>query len=266
MLKKFGTILGIIVILSALCLAEVKTISGTSSATPTVQTVHATPTPKVQSTPKPPFKTEREKLSYSIGLDIGKNLKKQEIDIDLKVLMKGLTDAYSGGKELLTEEQVREVFATFQKDMQAKQQERQLKLAEKNKAEGEAFLAANKAKEGVVTLPSGLQYKEITPGTGPNPTSTDTVIVHYQGTLVDGTEFDSSYKRGQPLKIPVSGVIPGWSEGIQLMKVGAKWQLFIPANLAYGPQGAGQVIGPNAMLIFEVELLGIEPKTDAPPQ
>lgn len=258
MLKKIGITLGIILIISALCLAEVKTTADTANPTPTATVKKAQPTPKA------PFKSQREKLSYSIGIDIGKNLKKQEIDVDPKILLKGLTDGLSGATPLLTEEQIKEVFATFQKEMETKRNERQLKLAEKNKAEGEAFLAGNKTKEGVITLPSGLQYKELTPGTGPSPAFSDTVTVNYRGTLIDGTEFDSSYKRGQPAKLSVSGVIPAWTEALQLMKVGAKWQLFIPSNLAYGPQGAGQTIGPNAVLIFEVELLGIEPKTDTP--
>jgi FKBP-type peptidyl-prolyl cis-trans isomerase FklB len=131
-------------------------------------------------------------------------------------------------------------------------------LSEKNKAEGEKFLAENAKKEGVKVLPSGLQYKEITPGTGKSPKTADTVTTHYKGTLTDGTEFDSSYKRGEPATFPVSGVIPGWTEALQLMKEGAKWQLFVPPNLAYGEKGAGQVIGPNATLIFEVELLTVK--------
>jgi FKBP-type peptidyl-prolyl cis-trans isomerase FklB len=241
MLKKVLLILVAVLIISALCFGEVQ-----------------------KTVKKIKFKDQREKLSYSIGLDIGRNLKKQEIDVDTKLLLKGLTDGLSGTTPSLTEEEIKEVFTTFQKDMETKQNEKKLKLAEKNKTEGETFLAANKTKESVITLPSGLQYKELTPGTGPSPTAADTVTVNYRGTLVDGTEFDSSYKRGEPLKIGVSGVIPAWTEALQLMKVGAKWQLFIPANLAYGVQGAGPVIGPNAVLIFEVELLGIEPKTDTP--
>jgi FKBP-type peptidyl-prolyl cis-trans isomerase FklB len=144
----------------------------------------------------------------------------------------------------------------FQKEVMAKQAE----VAKKNKAEGEAFLAENKKKEGVKTTPSGLQYKVIKPGKGKKPKSSDTVTVNYRGTLIDGTEFDSSYKRGQPATFQVSGVIPGWTEALQLMEEGAKWQLFIPSNLAYGERGAGGVIGPNATLIFEVELISIQEK------
>jgi len=143
-----------------------------------------------------------------------------------------------------------------------KQEEETKKLGEKNRKEGEAFLAANKKKEGVKTLASGLQYKVIKPGTGKKPKSTDTVTTHYRGTLIDGTEFDSSYNRGQPATFPVHGVIPGWTEALQLMEEGAKWQLFIPSKLGYGERGAGQAIGPNATLIFEVELVSVQEKKE----
>ena len=204
------------------------------------------------------LKTQKEKLSYSIGLDIAKSLKTQKLDIDSNLILKGLTDGLSGKKPLLTEDEVKQVFATMQQEMQTKYQAEQTKLATDNKAKGEAFLVANKAKAGVVTLPSGLQYQEITPGTGATPTANDTVVVHYAGTLIDGKEFDSSYKRNEPAKFVASRVIPGWTEALQLMKVGAKWKLFIPANLAYGENGAAPVIEPNSVLIFEVELIGIE--------
>lgn len=204
----------------------------------------------------PVLKDQRDKVSYIIGMDIGMNLKKQAIDIDPNILAKGVKDTLSGGKPLLTEKEIKETMAAFQKEMMAKQAE----VAKKNKSEGEAFLAENKKKEGVKTLPSGLQYKVIKVGTGKKPKSTDTVTVHYRGTLIDGTEFDSSYKRGQTVSFPVSGVIPGWTEGLQLMEEGAKWQLFIPSNLAYGERGAGGTIGPNATLIFEVDLVSIQEK------
>ena len=202
------------------------------------------------------LKSQKDKVSYIIGMDIGSNLKKQSIDIDTNIFAKGVKDALSGGKPLLTEQEIQETMAAFQKEMMAKQAE----VGKKNKAEGEAFLAENKKKEGVKTLPSGLQYKVIKVGTGKKPKSTDIVIVHYRGTLINGTEFDSSYKRGQPVNFQVSGVIPGWSEALQLMQEGAKWQRFIPPNLAYGEQGAGRDIGPNATLIFEVELVSIQEK------
>jgi FKBP-type peptidyl-prolyl cis-trans isomerase FklB len=203
------------------------------------------------------LKNQKDKISYIIGMDIGTNLKKQSIDIDSNILAKGVKDALAGTKPLLTEQEIQETMMAFQKDMMAKQEE----IGKKNKKEGEAFLAENKKKEGVKTLPSGLQYKVIKAGTGKKPKLSDTVTAHYRGTLIDGTEFDSSYKRGQPATFPVSGgMIPGWTEALQLMEEGAKWQLFIPSNLAYGERGAGSVIGPNATLIFEVELISIQEK------
>ena len=206
----------------------------------------------------PELKTDKEKISYSIGMDIGGNLKRGSVEVDPDLLAKGLKDSYGGGKTVLTEDQARQTLADFQKAMMAKQAETMKKLSEKNKADGEKFLAENAKKEGVKVLPSGLQYKVIAPGTGKSPTTADTVTTHYRGTLIDGTEFDSSYKRGQPATFPVSGVIPGWTEALQLMKEGAKWQLFVPPGLAYGERGAGQVIGPNATLVFEVELLTVK--------
>jgi FKBP-type peptidyl-prolyl cis-trans isomerase FklB len=206
------------------------------------------------------LKNQKDKVSYIIGTEIGKNFKKQSIDIDPDVLTRGIKDAISGGKPLLTEQEVQETMATFQKEMMAKQEDLTKKLGEKNKKEGEVFLSENKKKEGVKTLPSGLQYKVIKAGTGKKPKINDTVTTHYRGTLIDGTEFDSSYRRGQPVSFPVSGVIPGWTEALQLMEEGAKWQLFIPPNLAYGERGTGRDIGPNATLIFEIELISIQEK------
>jgi FKBP-type peptidyl-prolyl cis-trans isomerase FklB len=205
---------------------------------------------------KPVLKNQKEKVSYIIGMDIGSNLKKQSIDVDPNILAKGMKDAFLGEKPLLTEQEIQETMVAFQKEMMVKQAE----VAKKNKAEGEAFLAENKKKEGVKTLPSGLQYKVIKVGTGKKPKLTDTVTAHYRGTLINGMEFDSSYRRGQPVNFQVSGVIPGWTEALQLMQEGAKWQLFIPSNLAYGEQGAGRDIGPSATLIFEVELVSIQEK------
>jgi FKBP-type peptidyl-prolyl cis-trans isomerase FklB len=203
------------------------------------------------------LKNQKDKISYIIGMDIGTNLKKQSIDIDSNILAKGVKDVLAGTKPLLTEQEIQETMVAFQKEMMAKQAE----VAKKNKAEGEVFLTENKKKEGVKSLLSGLQYKVIKAGTGKKPKSTDTVTAHYRGTLINGTEFDSSYKRGQPATFPVSGgMIPGWTEALQLMEEGAKWQLFIPSNLAYGEQGAGRDIGPNATLIFEIELVSIQEK------
>lgn len=206
------------------------------------------------------LKTQKDKVSYIIGMDIGNNFKKQSVDIDPDILVKGMKDALSGANALLTEQEIRETMAVFQKEMMAKQEELSKKLGEKNKKEGISFLTENKKKEGVKTLPSGLQYKVVKAGTGKKPKLTDTVTTHYRGTLIDGTEFDSSYRRGQPASFPINGVIPGWTEALQLMEEGAKWQLFIPPNLAYGERGAGRDIGPHATLIFDIELIAIQEK------
>ena len=202
--------------------------------------------------------TPKEKRSYSLGLDLGMNFRQQEIDVDLRLLTKGIQDALAGAKPLLNEKDYADVMETFRKEMASRQESRMKILADKNKLEGEKFLAGNTSQTGVVTLPSGLQYKEINAGTGPVPKPTDTVSVHYRGTLIDGSEFDSSYKRGVPVSFTVNGVIPGWTEALQLMKVGAKWQLFVPASLGYGERSPGPEIPPNSTLIFEVELLGIK--------
>jgi FKBP-type peptidyl-prolyl cis-trans isomerase FklB len=203
------------------------------------------------------LKTQKDKLSYAIGMNTGTTLKKNAIDVDATIIMRGMKDALTGSTPLMTDEEVRAVLMAVQKDLQAKQQEQMKSLGEKNKKEGEAFLAKNKKKKGVKVLPSGLQYKVITEGKGQSPNATDTVTVNYKGTLIDGTEFDSSYKRGEPATFPVNGVIKGWTEALQLMKVGSKWQLVIPAGLAYGERGGGP-IGPNSVLIFEVELISIK--------
>jgi FKBP-type peptidyl-prolyl cis-trans isomerase FklB len=202
--------------------------------------------------------TQKEKVSYIIGTDIAKNLKKQGIDIDPDMLFKGLKDAFTDQKLALSDSEIQQVMMAFQQEMMAKQSQKAGELAEKNQKEGAEFLAANKKKDSVITLPSGLQYKVLVEGSGKMPTISDTVTTNYRGTLIDGTEFDNSYKRGEPATFPVRGVIPGWTEALQHMKVGAKWLLFVPSGLAYGEQGAGQTIGPNATLIFEVELLSIK--------
>jgi len=210
------------------------------------------------------LKDQKDKVSYSIGIDIGNTLKRQLIDVNADLLNRGIRDGLSGAKPLLTDEQVKETMSTFQKDMMAKQAAAKKAAGEKNTAEATKFLAENKTKEGVKTTASGLQYKVLKEGTGPTPKATDTVKVNYRGTTIDGTEFDSSYKRGQPASFPVNRVIKGWTEGLQLMKVGSKYQLFVPADLAYGERGAGSDIGPNATLIFDVELLGITPAGTTP--
>jgi FKBP-type peptidyl-prolyl cis-trans isomerase len=218
------------------------------------------PAPAPESQSASAFKTQKDKVSYAIGMNVGSTLHRQGVDIDPKVLQQGLQDALAGGKTLLSEEEERAVLTELQADMRKKQQEKMQQAGEANKKDGEAFLAANKNKDGVVTLPSGLQYKVITTGTGPKPTASDSVVCNYRGTLIDGKEFDSSYKRGQPATFPVSGVIKGWTEALQLMPVGSKWQLFVPSELGYGERGTGADIGPNATLIFEVELLSIQAK------
>ena len=224
------------------------------------QTTGATK-PRQSSATRRPFslKTQQDKSSYALGMNLGRNLRKQSVVVEPDVVVRGLKDALAGGKTLLTDDEAQAAVVALQNDVRARQQEKMQQLGEKNKKDGDAFLAANAGKEGVVTLPSGLQYKILTPGTGPKPAAADSVVCNYRGTLIDGTEFDSSYKHGQPLTFQVGKVIKGWTEALQLMPVGSKWQLFIPPQLGYGERGAGADIGPNATLIFEVELLSIEP-------
>jgi FKBP-type peptidyl-prolyl cis-trans isomerase FklB len=202
--------------------------------------------------------TSKDKLSYGIGMNLGRDFSVGEIDIDVDVLAQGIKDVLAGGQTLITEDEAQTTLMAFQQEMAAKQATRIKELATTNKQAGETFLAENNKKEEVVTLPSGLQYKVIVEGTGKIPSKEDTVTVNYRGTLIDGQEFDSSIKRGEPATFPVGGVIPGWTEALQLMSEGSKWELYIPAALAYGERGAGPVIAPNSMLIFEVELLSIK--------
>jgi FKBP-type peptidyl-prolyl cis-trans isomerase len=216
------------------------------------------------------LKTDKDKESYAIGLNIGKSIHRDGVDVDPNILSRGMKDALSGAKPALTDDEAKAVMMSLQTRVRKQQAEQAQvaaeaakKVGEANKTAGDAFLAANKTKEGIVTLPSGLQYKILTQGTGPKPTAADTVVCNYKGTLLDNTEFDSSYSRNQPLTIPVSGVIKGWTEALQLMPVGSKWQLFIPSDLAYGPQAKGP-IGANSTLIFEVELLSIQEKKEPP--
>jgi FKBP-type peptidyl-prolyl cis-trans isomerase len=197
--------------------------------------------------------TTKDKLSYALGMNFGENLHKQSVEVDPSIIVRGMKDGLAGGKTLMTEEEARTAITDLMAGLR-KQHEEQMKK------EGDEFLAANKSKPGVVALPSGLQYKILQAGTGPKPAATDSVVCNYRGTLINGKEFDSSYKRGQPATFPVGGVIKGWTEALQLMPVGSKWQLFIPSELAYGPRGAGADIGPNSTLIFEVELLSIQEK------
>jgi FKBP-type peptidyl-prolyl cis-trans isomerase FklB len=257
------------------------TPAATTPAAPAATARKAATTPKAATTAKTPVKktgtaaksaaaapaltTRTEKFSYALGMNIGtgysQGLKKQSVEFDPNLVSQGLKDAMSGGKTRLTQEEAQSVLTEVQTEVKKQQQDKMQEAGAANKTEGEALLAANKSKDGVVTLPSGLQYKILTAGTGPKPTASDSVVCNYRGTLINGTEFDSSYKRGQPATFGVGQVIKGWTEALQLMPVGSKWQLFIPASLAYGERGAGAEIGPNATLIFEVELLSIQDKT-----
>jgi FKBP-type peptidyl-prolyl cis-trans isomerase FklB len=236
---------------------------GTTATKPRTTTPGAKTGTGTRTTTPLVLKTQKDKISYAIGLNIGKSLRKDSVDVDSAIFARGVKDAITGAKALLTDEELKATLTTLQGELQARQQEELKKAGDINLKAGEAFLAENKTKQGIVTLPSGLQYKIITPGNGPKPTASDSVTCNYRGTLLDGTEFDSSYKRGQPATFPVSGVIKGWTEAVQLMPVGSKWQIFIPSDLAYGNRGAGNDIGPNATLIFEVELLSIQDKAAA---
>jgi FKBP-type peptidyl-prolyl cis-trans isomerase FklB len=237
------------------------TSSQTSVPPKKVQKTVAKPLHKTTPPAKPlVLTTQKDKQSYAIGLNLGKNLHRDLVEIDPKIFLQGLEDALNGGKVLLSDDEIRATMMALQVDVRQKQEAKRLALTESNKKEGQTFLASNATKEGVVTLPSGLQYKILKEGTGAKPAASDSVVCNYRGTLLDNTEFDSSYKRGQPATFTVNRVIKGWTEALQLMPVGSKWQLFIPAELAYGERGQGPVIGPNATLIFEVELLSIQEK------
>lgn len=238
--------------------------AGQSSAAKTGQGTTAVRKPGT-ATPVAPT-TEKEKASYAIGVNIGKNLQHDGVDVDPAMVQRGIRDTVSGKKLLLTDDEMKTALTGLSTELKKKHDAEVAAAGEANRKEGETFLAANKAKEGVIALPDGLQYKILTPGDGPKPTATDTVIANYKGTLIDGTEFDSSYKRGQPATFPVGRVIKGWTEILQLMPVGSKWEVYIPSDLAYGPQGPGRgPIGPNETLIFEIELVSIQPKAANPP-
>ncbi|MFY9909765.1 MAG: FKBP-type peptidyl-prolyl cis-trans isomerase [Candidatus Sulfotelmatobacter sp.] len=258
------TILAAGMLLPGNILAQQSSAPATSNGTQST----ATTKPKTSTAKKPAattrhaapltLKTDKEKFSYALGMRMGANFKKQGVEVDPAILERGVKDALAGGKTLLTEEQAQTELMQVQNEMRKKQQEKMEAEAGENKKQGEAFLAENKTKDGVKTLPSGLEYKVLTEGTGPKPTASDTVECNYRGTLIDGKEFDSSAKHGGPATFPVSGVIKGWTEALQLMPVGSKWQLFIPPDLAYGDRGAGPDIGPDSTLIFDVELVSIK--------
>jgi FKBP-type peptidyl-prolyl cis-trans isomerase len=241
-----------------------------ASSTPATTSKAQTPAAKRPATAaKSPatltLKTQKEKFSYALGMNTGKrmgdSLKKQSVPFDPAILARGLKDGLAGGKTLLTDDEAQAVLNEVRTELGKKQEAKVHEAGEVNKKEGDAFLAGNKGKDGVVTLPSGLQYKILKAGTGAKPVASDSVVCNYRGTLINGTEFDSSYKRGQPATFPVGGVIKGWTEALQLMPVGSKWQLFVPSDLAYGERGPSPEIGPDSTLIFEVELLSIEDKS-----
>ncbi len=253
------------ILLAGNALAQQTPAATTPPATPKTQTSTAKKTtPAAKSATPLTLKTSKDKFSYAIGMKTGQRMaesfKKQSVPFDPALLARGLKDGATGSKTLLTDEEAQAAIKTVQEEVGKQQQEKSQKEGAVNKKVGEEFLAANKGKEGVVTLPSGLQYKILTAGTGPKPTASDTVVCNYRGTLINGTEFDSSYKRGQPATFPVNGVIKGWTEALQLMPVGSKWQLFIPSAMAYGERGAGGDIAPDSTLIFEVELISIDDK------
>ncbi len=207
----------------------------------------------------PDLAGERQKLSYSIGYQVGGDFRRQGLEIDPELVVRGVMDAQAGSEPLMTPEEMRQTLTELAQQAAATAAQQREEQARKNLAEGETFLAANSEKDGVVTLPSGLQYQVLSEGEGDPPAATDTVTVQYRGTLIDGSEFDSSYGRGEPATFPLNRVIPGWTEGLQLMRPGAKYRLFVPPELAYGERGAGSKIGPNSALIFEIELLSVQP-------
>jgi FKBP-type peptidyl-prolyl cis-trans isomerase len=206
----------------------------------------------------PALQTRKDKVSYGLGVDMARNFTRLGMEFDADVMVKGFKDALAGEKLLMSEEDLRATLTAYQKELMEKHMQATKLSGEINKKEGDAFLAANKTKEGVVTLPSGMQYKILKAGDGRKPTAADMVECHYRGALINGTEFDSSYRTGKPATFKVTGLIPGWTEALKLMPVGSKWQLFIPPQLAYGERGAGRDIGPNATLIFELDLISIK--------
>jgi FKBP-type peptidyl-prolyl cis-trans isomerase FklB len=253
---------GVLLLANAQAQQAPATKTATAPAAKTATASKPATTAKAHTAAKPAvgLTTQKAKFSYALGMNVGSGLKSQSIDVDPDAFARGLKDQLTGAKAQMTEDQVKAVLSQAQTEMRQKQQAKMAEAGVNNKKEGEAFLAANKTKEGVVTLPSGLQYKILTAGTGPKPTPTDSVVCNYRGTLVNGTEFDSSYKRGQPVTFPVNGVIKGWQEALPLMPVGSKWQLVVPSDLAYGDHAMSAELGPDSTLIFEVELLSIKDK------
>lgn len=207
---------------------------------------------------KPDVKDTKDRVSYSVGYQVGGDFKKQGTELNPELLLRGVQDAMSGAEPLVSQQEMNKTLVDLKRKIEAEEKTERKRIAEKNLKEGKEFLARNAKKEGVVTLPSGLQYKVLKEGTGPSPKANDNVTVHYRGLLIDGTEFDSSYKRAKPAAFRADRVIPGWKEALLLMKAGSKWELFLPPNLAYGERGAGPLIGPNSALTFEVELISVQ--------
>ncbi len=263
MLKTAVTLLAAGTMLAGSVLAQ-QTPAAKPATAKAATTTTATKAPAKAAPAELKLETSKQKGSYAIGASVGKSLVRDSVDVDTAILLRGLKDALAGGKMLLNEDDIRAALADLQKESRAKNEEKMKALGEENKKAGEAFLAANKTKEGVVTLPSGLQYKVLKQGDGPKPTSTDTVECNYRGTLIDGKEFDSSYSRKQTATFAVTRVIKGWTEILQMMPVGSKYQIFVPSELAYGPQARSAEITPNSTLIFEIELVSIKPNTPAP--
>jgi FKBP-type peptidyl-prolyl cis-trans isomerase FklB len=256
-MKIFSTLVVGMVVLASILVAQENPKNNASGAQKAAQSPTAGKT-KAATASSARALTEKEKRGYALGVDIGSDVARQQPDIDPRLLMQGMADGLSGGKLLMTVEELNVILSQMQREQSEKMAFARKEFAEKNKKEGEAFLAANKGKEGVVVLPSGLQYKILKQGNGQKPGLDDQVLCNYRGTLIDGTEIDSSYSRNQPSVLPLKGVLKGWTEALQLMPVGSKWQLFLPSELAYGERGNGRNIGPNATLIFEVELLSIQ--------
>ena len=253
---------GIMVLGAGLSQAQTSTTSAPAKTSTATKKPTTSTTARTHTAAKAPLtlKTQKEKFSYALGMNLGTGMHQQSVEVDPDIVARGMKDALSGAKPLLTEDEAKQVLMEVTAQVRKEQQAKMEQEAATNKKAGDDFLAANKTKEGVVALPSGLQYKVLTQGSGAKPTTEDTVVCNYRGTLINGTEFDSSYKRGQPATFPVKGVIKGWTEALQLMPVGSKWQLFVPADLAYGERSPAPQIPPNSTLIFEVELVSIQAK------
>ena len=258
-------------LLSAAALAQTQQAPATTTQKlPAAQSQNppiAKTAPKTSTTATKPLTltTDRDKESYALGMNIAKGMKAQSVDIDPAIMARAMRDILSGAKPLLTDDEMTAELKQLQEEIRAKQETARKDLGDKNLQEGQAFLAANRTKEGVVALPDGLQYKVLKEGNGAVPKPSDVIVCQYRGTLIDGTEFDSSAKHGGAVTFPVDRIIKGWSEALQRMPVGSKWQLFVPPDLAYGDRGAGQIIGPNAVLVFEIELMSIQPPQSQAP-